>query len=155
MIQQFQFWQHIQKTPKTPPETDVCILTFTPALFTIAKTWKQPTCLLKDEWIKSVYTYTHNGILLSHKNQQDPTICDHMGGFWKHNARWNKSDRERQILYDLTNMWNLNTKQKAKLLDKEIGLVVPEPERRGRRNWRKMVKRYKLVRVINKYGLGM
>ena len=67
----------------------------------------------------------------------------------------NKSDRERQILYDLTNMWNLNTKQKAKLLDKEIRLVVPETDRRGRRNWRKMVKRYKLVRVINKHGLGM
>ena len=49
-------------------------------------------------------------------------------------------------------MWNLNTKQKAKLLDIEIRLVVPEPERRGRRNWRKMVKRYKLVTVINKYG---
>ena len=43
-------------------------------------------------------------------------------------------------------MWNLNTKQKAKLLDKEIRLVVPETERRARRNWRKMVKRYELVK---------
>ena len=32
---------------------------FIAALFTIAKTWKQPKCLLTDEWIKKMwYTYT-------------------------------------------------------------------------------------------------
>ena len=32
---------------------------FTAALFIIAKTWKQPRCLLTDEWIKkSWYIYT-------------------------------------------------------------------------------------------------
>ena len=32
---------------------------FIAALFTIAKTWKQPKCLLKDEWIKKMwYIYT-------------------------------------------------------------------------------------------------
>ena len=30
---------------------------FTAALFTIAKTWKQPKCPLTDEWIKMWYTY--------------------------------------------------------------------------------------------------
>ena len=34
---------------------------FTIALFTVAKTWKQPKCPLIDEWIKKM-----NGILLSH-----------------------------------------------------------------------------------------
>ena len=36
---------------------------FTEALFTIAKTWKQPKCPLTDEWIKKmcvcVYIYAH------------------------------------------------------------------------------------------------
>ena len=30
---------------------------FIEALFTIAKTWKQPKCPLTDEWIKMWYTY--------------------------------------------------------------------------------------------------
>ena len=35
---------------------------FTAALFTIARTWKQPKCPLTEEWIKKVwcvYTHTH------------------------------------------------------------------------------------------------
>ena len=39
-----------------PEETiiqkDKCTPMFTAALFTIAKTWKQPKCSLTDEWIK-------------------------------------------------------------------------------------------------------
>ena len=31
---------------------------FIAALFTIAKTWKQPECPLTDEWIKKWYIYT-------------------------------------------------------------------------------------------------
>ena len=31
---------------------------FTAALYTIAKTWKQPKCPLTDEWIKMWYIYT-------------------------------------------------------------------------------------------------
>ena len=36
-----------------------CTPMFTAALFTIAKTWKQPKCALADEWIKKMwYLYT-------------------------------------------------------------------------------------------------
>ena len=36
-----------------------CIPLFTAALFTIARTWKQPRCPLTDEWIKKLwYMYT-------------------------------------------------------------------------------------------------
>ena len=40
---------------------------FTAALFTIAKIWKQPKCLLADKWIKKIdyiyiYIYTHTHI---------------------------------------------------------------------------------------------
>ena len=31
---------------------------FTAALFTIARTWKQPKCPSTDKWIKMWYTYT-------------------------------------------------------------------------------------------------
>ena len=35
---------HIQK--------DICTLMFTAALFTVARTWKQPKCPMIDDWIK-------------------------------------------------------------------------------------------------------
>ena len=38
---------------------DTCIPLFIVALFTIARTWKQPRCPLRDEWIKKLwYIYT-------------------------------------------------------------------------------------------------
>ena len=44
---------------ETKIERDICISFFISALFTIARTWKQPRCPLTDEWIKklwSIYT---------------------------------------------------------------------------------------------------
>ena len=34
---------------------DTCIPMFTAALFTIARTWKQPKCPSTDEWIKKLW----------------------------------------------------------------------------------------------------
>ena len=46
-------------TEETRIERDTCTLMFTEALFTIAKTWKQPRCLIADKWIgKLWYIYT-------------------------------------------------------------------------------------------------
>ena len=43
---------------KTKIEKDTCTPMFTAALFTTARTWKQPRCLT-DEWIKKLwYIYT-------------------------------------------------------------------------------------------------
>ena len=40
-------------------QKDKCSSVFIAALFTIAKTWKQPKCLLTEEWIKKLwYIYT-------------------------------------------------------------------------------------------------
>ena len=36
-------------------EKDTCIPLFTEALFTTAKTWKQPRCPSTDEWIKKLW----------------------------------------------------------------------------------------------------
>ena len=44
---------------KTMTRKDKCTLMFIAALFTIAKTWKQPECPLTEEWIKKRwYIYT-------------------------------------------------------------------------------------------------
>ena len=39
------------------------------ALFTIAKTWKQPKYPVRDEWIKKIW-YIYNGIIFSHKKKE-------------------------------------------------------------------------------------
>ena len=46
-------------------QKDTCTPEFIAALFTIARTGKQPRCPSADEWIKPVI-HTHNGVLLSH-----------------------------------------------------------------------------------------
>uniref|UniRef100_A0A8D1DI80 Uncharacterized protein n=1 Tax=Sus scrofa TaxID=9823 RepID=A0A8D1DI80_PIG len=44
---------------KTINQKDTCTPMFTIALFTIAKTWKQPKCPSTDEWVKKMwYIYT-------------------------------------------------------------------------------------------------
>ena len=44
---------------KTIIQKDTCTPIFTAALFTIARSWKQPKCPLTDEWIKKMwYIYT-------------------------------------------------------------------------------------------------
>ena len=44
---------------KTSIQKDTCSPMLTAALFTIAKTWKQPKCPLTEEWIKKMwYIYT-------------------------------------------------------------------------------------------------
>ena len=44
---------------ETKIEKDTCIPLFVAALFTVARTWKQPRCPWTDEWIKKLsYIYT-------------------------------------------------------------------------------------------------
>ena len=54
---------------ETKIEKDTCIPEFIAALFTIARTWKQPRYPLTDEWIKKLWYIYTIGILLSHKNE--------------------------------------------------------------------------------------
>ena len=42
-------------TKETRIERDMCTLMFIAALFTIARTWKQPRCPLADEWIRKLW----------------------------------------------------------------------------------------------------
>lgn len=58
-------------------------------------------------YVVSVGVYIHSEILFSHRNERNPAICDNIDEPRGHYAKWNKSDREIQILYDLTSLWNL------------------------------------------------
>ena len=49
----------------------------------------------------------HTMIYYSAIRKDDVAICRDMNGLGKHYAKWNKPDRERQILYNMTYMWNL------------------------------------------------
>ena len=63
---------HLEKT-KTLIWKDTCTPMFIAALFTIAKTWKQPKCPSTDNWLKKmwcvyiyiyIYTHTHTRICI-------------------------------------------------------------------------------------------
>ena len=75
MTQQSYSWAYIQT--KLSLKKIHALITFTEALFTVAKTWKQPKCASADDWIKK---YIYNGILLSHKNEKNNVICSNMDG---------------------------------------------------------------------------
>ena len=64
---------------------------------------------------------------ISHK-KCNLAISNFINGPCRQYAKRNKSDRERQILHDLTYMWNLKTKQntqeKSKCIDRENRLVA-------------------------------
>ena len=51
---------------------------------------------------KTTMGYLHNGILLSHKKEQNFTFCNSMDGPGEYYAKWNKPVTERQIPYDFT-----------------------------------------------------
>ena len=77
---------------------------FISTLFTIARSCKQPKCLLTDEWIKKRwYMYTTEYYSAIKKNEISPFA-----------ATWMDLEiiilsevRERQKSYDITYMWNV------------------------------------------------
>jgi len=53
---------------------------FISALFTIAKTWKQPKCPSIDEWIKKIWYLCTIEYYSAIKKQQNNAICGNMEG---------------------------------------------------------------------------
>ena len=51
--------------------------------------------------------HIYNGILLSHKKELNNAIYSNMGATRYYHTKGNKSERQRQISYDITYMWNL------------------------------------------------
>ena len=74
--------------------------------------------------------HIYNGILLSHKKKWNWVICSEVDGPRVCHAEWSKSEREKQILYANTYIWNL---KKKKLIVKNQG--AGEEERHRRREW--------------------
>ena len=79
---------------------------FIAALFTIAKTWKQPKCPSTDEWIKKmwyIYTVEYYSAI---KNEIMPFAAIQM------DLEINIVSKvsQRQIPYDIAYMWNLKRK---------------------------------------------
>ena len=60
----------------------------------------------KENVILYTHIYVRNGIVFSRKEEENPAICSNIDGLGGHYAKSNKSDRERQILYDITYVWN-------------------------------------------------
>ena len=61
-----------------------------------------------DRWMdKEEVVHVYNGILLSHKKEWNNVIWSNMDGPGVYHTKWSKSDRERQISYDITYMWDL------------------------------------------------
>ena len=66
-------------TKETRIERDTCTPMFIAALFTIARTWKQPRCPLADEWLRKLwYIYTMEFYSAIKKNAFDPVLMKWM-----------------------------------------------------------------------------
>ena len=51
--------------------------------------------------------YIHNEIPHNHKKECSKAICSNMDATRDYHTKWSKSERERQIPYIITHMWNL------------------------------------------------
>ena len=61
---------------------------------------------------KEDVVHKYNGILLSHWIEWNNAIFSNMNGPRDDRTKWSKSDRERQISYDIAYLWNLKKKKK-------------------------------------------
>ena len=67
----------------------------------------ETTYMFTDRWMdKQDAEHIWNGITLSHKKEWNNAICSKMDGPRDY-TKWSESERERQIAYDITYMWNL------------------------------------------------
>ena len=56
---------------------------------------------------KEDVAHIYNGILLNHKKEWNNAICSNVDATRDYHTKWSKSERERQIPYDITYIWNL------------------------------------------------
>ena len=53
------------------------------------------------------------------KKEWNNAICSNMDGPRDYHTKWGKSDRERQISYEITNIWNLIKNDTINLFTKQ------------------------------------
>ena len=56
--------------------------------------------------------HIYSGILLIHKKKRNWVICSEVDGPRVCHTEWSKSEREKQILYANTYIWNLKKKKR-------------------------------------------
>ena len=83
---------------KATIQNDTCTPVFITALFTIARTWKEPRCPSTDEWIKKLW-YIYNGILHSHKKEHIWVSANEVNEPRAYYTEWSKSERKKWIFY--------------------------------------------------------
>ena len=72
-----------------------------------------------DRWMdKEDVVYIYSGILLSHKKEWNNAICSNMDEPRDDHTKWSKSDKERQVSYDITYLWNLKKNDTNELIYK-------------------------------------
>ena len=76
-------------------EKDTRTTMFTAALFTVARTWKQPGCPSTDEWIKKWYICTKE-YYSCHKKEHIWVSSNEVDEARAYYIEWNKSEREKQ-----------------------------------------------------------
>ena len=69
--------------------------------FTTAKIWKKLKCPSTGEWIKKMWYILIMEYYSAIKRMEICHMQQH-GWIWRVYTKWNKSNRERQILYDIT-----------------------------------------------------
>ena len=95
-----------------------CTTIFIAALFTIARTWKQPKCPSTDEWIKKMWhIYTMEYYSAINRNEIE-FFCSKVDGTIVCHTEWSKSEREKEIPYANTYIWN---QKKKKSVLKNLG----------------------------------
>ena len=88
-------------------EKDIYIRMFTAALFTVARTWKQPRCPLADEWKRKlwcIYTMEYYSAMKKECIWVSSNEVDETGAYY---TGWSKSESETPIQYINTYIWNL------------------------------------------------
>ena len=74
-----------------------------------------------NRWLdKEDVAHIHNGILLGYKKGWNNAIFSNMDGLRDYHTRWSKSDRERQISYDIIYTWNLREDTNELIHETEI-----------------------------------
>ena len=87
-------------------EKDTCTPPFIAGLFTIARTWKKPRCPSADEWIRKLwYIYTMEYYSAIKKNAFETVLMRWVN--FESIIQSKVSQKEKQILYINTYLWNL------------------------------------------------
>ena len=66
-----------------------------------------------------LHTHTHTGILFSHEKEWNSAIYFNMNRLSWNYTKWNKPDKERPILHDLTHMKSKKKQNRTEQMNKQ------------------------------------